>query len=204
MLVLKLCQQLCPEKIPVVTAARLGDGADGEVFDIEGQPDQVVKFGVLYQTGSSKVQDTYKYIVRVLDYLIQNPSPTYARVYSHGYMGKFSRAVTWSNKEQPYILYYYLMEKLYKITEDERKVFHSVVSHEDRGMKKNFSAQKVKEMIIGMNTGLDFDAEKVTFFCDNFKNTSVSHLDIHVRNIMKDSNGNFKLVDFDRAQIMRR
>lgn len=203
MLVLKLCQQLCPDKIPVITSTKLGDGADGEVFEIKDDPDKVIKFCVLYQTGSIKIQNTYKLTCEVLDCLIANPAPTYAHVYSHAHMGDFSRPIAWGKKTQPYILYYYTMEKLYKISEDERKVFHSIVSHEDRGIKKNFTATKIKEMISGMSASLDFDAERVTFFCENFKNTSVSHLDVHVRNIMKDSVGNFKLIDFDRAQIMR-
>lgn len=199
MLVLKLCEQLCPDKIPVKISNKLGDGADGEVFDIEGEPDKVIKFCVLYQTGPTKVEKTYKSICKTLDYIVTTPAPTYANVYSHEYMGAFTRKVTWG--EQPYIIYNYIMEKLQKITEDEKRVFHSLVSHEDRGIKKDFSAAQRKEMISGMGTCLDFDAEKVMFFCDNFRNTQISHLDIHVRNIMKDSAGNFKLIDFDRVEI---
>jgi len=203
MLVLKLCQQLCPDKIPVVPNTKLGDGADGEVFDVEGQSDMVIKFGVLYDTGDIDIDRSFKYIKRVLGYFQANPASTYARVYSFGFMGKFERDITWAKKKQPFILYYYTMEKLYKITEDEQKVFHSILSHEDRGIKKNYSPLKINEMISGMGTGLDFNSERVTFFCDNFKNTAVSHLDIHVRNIMKDSAGNFKLVDFDRSEMRR-
>lgn len=203
MLVLKLCEQLCPDKIPCVTNRKLGDGADGEVFDIINDPNKVVKFCVLYQSSAEHPLVTYKQVTQVLDYLIATPLPTYARVYSHGYMGEFNRAV-WENQQQTYLIYYYLMEKLHKISDDESKVFHSLISHEDRGIKKNFSSLKIKEMLQGMSRGLDFDVERVTFFLDNFKNSRMAHLDIHVRNIMKDSNGNFKLVDFDRAQIKRK
>lgn len=200
MLVLKLCQTLCPDKIPVVASGKLGDGADGEVFEIKDDPNKVIKFCVLYETGSIKLSNTYKYISRVLDHLINTPSPTHAHVYTYSYMGEYSRPVTWK-KEQKYILYYYIMEKLFKISEDERKVFHSIVSHEDRGIKKNFPPNKVKEMVTGLEQGLDFDAEKVIFFYNNFRKTPVAHLDIHVRNIMKDAAGNFKLIDFDRSEL---
>lgn len=200
MLVLKLCEQLCPDKIPCVANQKLGDGADGEVFDIVGDPNKVIKFCVLYQTTAVHPSVTYKKITEVLDHLIGTPLLTYARVYSHGYMGEFSRAY-WPDQTQTYLIYYYLMERLYQITDDETKVFHTLISHEDRGIKKNFSSFKIKEMLRGMGRGLDFDYERVTFFVDNFKNNQLAHLDIHVRNIMKDSNGNFKLVDFDRAQI---
>jgi thiamine kinase-like enzyme len=200
MLVLKLCQQLCPERIPCTVGAKLGDGADGEVFDIVGRSDRVIKFGVLYETGSIKLENSYKYIENVLTHLSSNSSPVFARVYTSALMGTYSRDA-WKNTKQRYVLYYYIMEKLNKITDDESKVFDSLVSHEDRGKKKNFTPDKVKEMLKGLRKGLDFDAERVTFFYDNFKKSTVAHLDIHPRNIMKDAAGNFKLIDFDRAEI---
>lgn len=201
MLVLKLCQQLCPDKIPVIVGAKLGDGADGEVFDILDDADKVIKFCVIYQTGKIPIPNAYKYVSNVLDTLISNPSPTYARVYSHAWMGKFSRDIQRSPFKQSYILYYYIMEKLYKTTEDERKVFHSIISHEDQGKRKDFPLDKIKEMLIGLAQGLDFDEEKVIFFYNNFKKSPVVHLDIHPRNIMKNAAGNFKLIDFDRAEM---
>lgn len=178
--------------------SRLGDGADGEVFDLTN--DQVIKFCVLYETGRIKLENTYKYISRVVDHLITHPSPVYARVYEHVFLGEYSR-VAWGNQKQRYYLYYYTMEKLGKISEDERKVFDTIVSHEDRNKKKNFPIAKIKEMLSGLSQGLDFDTERVIFFCDNFRNSPVTHLDIHPRNIMKDGAGNFKLIDFDRAEM---
>lgn len=201
MLVLKLCKQFCPEKIPVIPATKLGDGADGEVFEIKDQSDLVIKFCVLYETGPVRVQRSFKNVKKVLEYLQANPLPIYARVISFGMLGQFERE-TARKKPQPFILYYYIMEKLQKITEDERKVFHSIISHEDRGIIKNYPASKIQEMLEGMRTGLDFDMERVTFFCNKLRNVSVVHRDIHVRNIMKDCTGNFKLIDFDRAQLM--
>lgn len=200
MLVLSLCRQLCPDKIPVPTSNKLGDGADGEVFEVDGQPDKVIKFCVLYERGSVVPVKAYAKIAKSLDYLVHNPLHTYARVYEHAYMGEYSR-ITWGNIPQKYVLYYYTMEKLNKISEDEKKVFHSILSHEDRGKKKNFSTEKVREMLRGMKTALDFDEERVTFFCDNLRDSPLSHLDIHVRNIMKDSAGYFKLIDFDRLEF---
>lgn len=203
MLVLNLCQKFCPDKIPCITNNKLGDGADGEVFDIADDNGKVIKFCILYQNDDHYLPDVYNQVKDVLDYLINTPVHTYARVYSQKYMGEFSRTV-WGGEKQNYIMYYYIMEKLNKISEDESKVFHSLISHEDRGIKKNFSILKIKEMLQGMGKSLDFDAEKVIFFIDNLNNNQITHLDIHVRNIMKDSNGNFKLIDFDRAQIKRK
>jgi serine/threonine protein kinase len=200
MLVLKLVQQKCPELIPVTPTFKLGDGADGEVFEIEGEPNKVIKFCFVVQKDDSDLYQTYLDVSKLLTSLSTNPLPTYAHVYEHRYLGEYTRIV-WGNLSEQYLLYYYIMEKLFKLSEDEKKVFHTIACHEDQQKKKNFSLGKVKEMLRDMSAALDFDAEKVTFFCDNLRKAPVKHLDIHVRNIMKDTSGNFKLIDFDRAEM---
>ena len=202
MLVLSLCRQLCPDKIPYPTDVRLGDGADGEVFSIIGVPDKVLKLGIFYERHDKGLEKHYKQIQKVLDYLVANSLAGYARVYEHGYLGTYSRkAEHWRSGEQKVIIYYYTMEKLNKITEDEKKVFHTILSHEDRGIEKNFSSDKIREMLLGMSRGLDFDVEKVTLFCNNITAAPVSHLDIHVRNIMKNDTDDYKLIDLDRIEL---
>ena len=56
-------------------------------------------------------------------------------------------------------------------------------------------------MLDGMAQGLDFSAEKVRLFCDNIRKVPAHHLDIHVRNIMKNDLGEFKLIDLDRVVL---
>lgn len=195
----------CPDKLPYQTGERLGEGADGEVFSIPDEPKKVLKLGILYERHDRGFENHYKQIQKVLDYLIVTRPDAYAHVYEQGYLGTYSRkADHWRSGEQKFIIYYYTMEKLEKTSEDERKVFHSILSHEDRGIEKNFSPEKVREMLQGMGRGLDFDAEKVTLFCDNIRSAPISHLDIHVRNIMKDELGNFKLIDLDRIELEKR
>lgn len=202
MFVLSLCRQFCPDKVPYPVDVRLGDGADGEVFSIVGVPDKVLKLGVFYERHDKGFEKHYKQIQRALDYLIANQPDAYARVYEHGYLGSYARkAEHWRSGEQKFLIYYYTMEKLNKISEDESRIFHSILSHEDRGIEKNFSPEKIHEMLKGMGRGLDFDVEKVTLFCNNIRSASISHLDIHVRNIMKDNVGNFKLIDLDRIEL---
>jgi hypothetical protein len=202
MFVLSLCRQFCLDKIPVQPDVRLGEGADGEVFSIVGDPNRVLKLGILYERHDRGFLSYYKQIQKVLDYLIANRPDAYAHVYEQGFLGSFSRKMEhWRNGEQKFIIYYYIMEKLNKISEDESRVFHSILSHEDRGIEKNFSPEKIREMLEGMGRSLDFDAEKVILFCDNIKGASISHLDIHVRNIMKDDAGYFKLIDLDRIEL---
>ena len=202
MFVLSLCRQLCPTKLPVQPDHRLGEGADGEVLSIIGEPDKVIKLCVLYERPSRPLVKHYSQIRTVLDYMVKFPIDTYVRVYEHGCLGTYSRKSEYlSSGQQSYILYYYIMEKLEKISEDERRIFHSILSHEDRGIEKNFSSEKIREMLQGMSLGLDFDTEKIMLFYEKIKYAPVSHLDIHVRNIMKDSMNIFKLIDLDRVEL---
>jgi serine/threonine protein kinase len=198
MYVLNLCQQ---QKIIIPKVGkRLGDGADGEVFVCHNDPNKVIKFSVLYERNNINVyKHFFKKINEVLTYLTLNVSDTYAKVIEHQYLGQYDRKTDFGLQE--YVIYYYIMERLNRLSEDEYKVFHTLISHEDKNISKNFSPDKVQEMLKGLSRGLDFNAERVTFFCNNFKNTPIIHQDIHVRNILKDDYGNFKMIDFDRAQL---
>lgn len=189
-------------QIPWIPGEKLGEGADGEVFQVHGDESKVIKLGVFYEIDTAAQQHSI-HLENILTYLIQSQLDTYARVYEYKPLGFFERTVGVLGKKQPqvYFLYYYVMEKLYKLTEDEKKVFHTIVSHEDRSIKKNYAPEKLQKILAGLSRGLDFDVERVTFFHDNLRKTPVQHLDLHVRNIMKDAAGNFKLIDFERAEL---
>jgi serine/threonine protein kinase len=182
MSILKLCEQLCPGKIPVILANKLGAGVDGEVFEIDNNPFKVIKLCLSYDLETNPV----------ISYLVVYHLPTYAHVYECGHLFE----------NENFILHYYIMEKLFPITEDESKVFHTIISHEDRNIIKNYSLREIKKILNGLSRGLDFDEKRVTFLCENLKKNPVHHLDLHSRNIMKDAQGNFKLVDFDRCKLL--
>jgi hypothetical protein len=201
MLVYPLCQQLCYDKLSVIPLERIGDGADGEVLSVQGQPDRVIKLGIIYDHPSRELK-AYQQIQSVLDHVMSIQPIAYVRVYEHGYLGTYSRKIIDHYKDmQEFLMYYYIMEKLEKISEDEKKVFHSILSHEDRGISKNFSVKKIADMLHGMSRGLDFDAEKVILFCNNLRAAKINHQDLHQRNIMKNNDGDYKIVDLDRSQL---
>jgi serine/threonine protein kinase len=200
--VLSLARQLCPDKIPVPTGERLGhDGADGETFEVANDPGKAIKFSIIYDRFPQPPLDIYyRQIIPILDYVMTTRPPMCAHVYEHGYLGEYSRPMPhWRNGVQSFVIHYCIMEKLFSLTEDEKKVLHSLVSHEDRNIKKDLSSNRIKEMLGGLACGLDFDSEMVILFCNHLREASLEHLDIHVRNIMKDASGQFKLIDFDRA-----
>jgi hypothetical protein len=186
---------------------RIGDqislgGADGEIFALTDYPDRVIKLGVIYDNPFRELE-VYQQVQQVLDYVMTTQPVAFVRVYEHGYLGTYSRKmVEWRKDQQDFLLYYYIMEKLNKLTEDEKKVFHTIASHEDRGINKNYHPQKIKEMLSGMSRGLDFEMERVMLFLDLMRETPIIHEDLHSRNIMKDANANFRLVDLDRCSLM--
>ena len=200
MLVLKLCKQFCPWAIPGGITDKISDGADGEVFNLDYSQNKVIKLSVLYETNDVPLENSYYKINKVLHHIRYKSSPTYVCVHTYDYMIFSSREI-YNKSQQRFVLYYYVMDKLKKISDDERKVFDSLISHGDSGKEKNFSLPKIKEMISGLNRGLDFDPEKVYSFCEAIQNDPVKHLDLHSRNVMKNDQGYFKCVDLDRCEL---
>jgi RIO-like serine/threonine protein kinase len=92
------------------------------------------------------------------------------------------------------------MEKLEKLSDDESKVFFTLLSHEDNNKKKNYTEENAIEILNKLKIGLDFDFDKVLYFFNKIMLNEINHLDISERNIMKDSCGTFKLIDFERIK----
>lgn len=183
-----LLKKMCPAHL--TKGASLGSGVDGEVFSIIDYPNRVIKLGLIYHGE----YDNYDYnsLANVLEFIYLNKPPAYVHVYEYGRMCETDDVT----------IYYCVMEKLLEISEDEGRIFHSILSHEDFGKKKDLSPVKVQELIYGMSA-LDLDAKKVTLFCNNIRTSPVIHWDMHTRNIMKDDAGNFKLIDLDRVTLSK-
>jgi RIO-like serine/threonine protein kinase len=176
----------------------IGYGADGQVFNLLDFEDWVIKLSVLYDNRVCE-NPAYENIRDVLSFIEKGNESVCVRVHEHKYIGSGTEKTPLG--ERNYILYYYVMDRLNKISEDEKRVFHSILSHEDRNIKKYYSLASVTDMLRGMQRGLDFDYNKVFNFYRNVRVSKLNHQDLHVRNIMKDNDGNFKLIDFDRATI---
>lgn len=175
---------------------KIADGADGEVFTTIDN--RVIKFAVHYCWQSENTDSIIESRLKTYQAIKEN-SNVYATVYDYGYIGKGTRQTV--SGTQDYILFYYVTERCDKISEDESKVFHSILSHEDSNKSKTYSLAQVKEMLHGMSYGLDFSINDVVAFYVEINKCNVKHLDVHPRNIMK-VNNKFKFIDFDRCSIM--
>lgn len=185
--------------LPYQLGEEIGIGADGQVFEVLGDPTKVIKICGLFQLPNHDLEREYLQRSQVLDYLIRNPSPAHARVYEHVKLGEWERM--FDHHPQRYILHYCVMERLNELSEDEKKVFHSILSHEDRGIIKNFPLTKLQAILQGLRLGLEFSAERVMIFLEELQKSKVRHLDLHQRNVMVDGQGNYRLIDFDRCLL---
>jgi len=179
----------------------IGCGADGQLFELADFKDKVIKISVIFDLdfiGKDVLNNKYDAFSKNLSYLQQH-NTIFAKVFDFQKIGIFKRL--FNNIDQYYLLHYCVMEKCFKLTEDEKKVFHTIISHEDRGITKKFSTEKIEEILFGLSRGLDFDSKKIKLFYESVMTSPIKHLDLHPRNIMKDINGNFRLIDFDRIQL---
>lgn len=205
MLALSLCQEACPELIPDNIGVPLGEGSDGQAFELTNDPDKVIKLSALFCYLDENLASKFEDVRITLNYLQSNHIDAYAKVYEFQNLGIYDNSQSknrWSlGEHQEYYLYYYVVEKCFKLSDDESKVFHTIISHEDLGIQKNYTPDELNKILAGLSVGLDFDAEKVTLFYNNLKCSPLKHLDLHPRNVMKDKLGNFKLVDFDHSRL---
>lgn len=176
-------------EFPIIPGKEIGIGADGQVFELPNN--LAIKYSILFDYDNN-LQNNFNSRSNILNSI--NSSP-FVKIYEFKKVLESSRI--FDNKQQSYIVYYYIMDKLNKISEDESKVFHTLLSHEDSNKIKSYSIKEIKNICIDLSKYLDFNYTKVLEFITNYQNSEFIHLDIHPRNIMK-SNEDFKLIDLDR------
>lgn len=170
---------------------KLGSGVTGSVFEFENK---AIRLCINYELPNQSI----------IDFLIENKDLNFVKVFSHKLYGPYKDYEFDKDHGFEFILSVMVMEKLLKISDDEEKVFHSILSHEDSNKKKNFSNSELKKILKALGSGLDFDEAKVIFFYEGLRNSEIYHPDIHQRNIMKDHLNNFKMVDCEFVKLKKR
>jgi hypothetical protein len=179
----------CPEfnKHPVGTF--IAEGADGEAFLSE---DKVIKFTII-RDGKDNANNVWFKNKTILEAIFDTNPRHFCKVFDFGVVKVIN---------DPYsIIYFSLLEKLNQMSSDESKAIDSLISHRDYNKYPdiNKSIGKVSEL----HQYLDFDKNKMIKFLECIKSSKIKHLDMHPRNVMKDSFGNFKLIDFDRMEKIK-
>ena len=185
-----LVESILGDKAPPV-GKLLGEGFHGQVFEVPGDEDKVIKYSRMLETMSvPPLKEFYNNLTAVLAEQKKNAYPCYVNIldFHFLYEGKHPR-----HTYQNYILYSVLMEKLIPISFDEKRVFDTIVKGKGT----------VEELVAGQKDWLIFEPKKVLAFMSQVNSTPIFHNDFNSRNIMKDSEGNFKLIDLDYAEIKR-
>jgi hypothetical protein len=196
--VLELAQGLNPELFNFKLGQCLGKGADGEVYDLGSK---VIKFSIMYDHYyDNSIFDQASKQIEYLNFIISSSPKHIVNVYSAELLGSSKRQTT--QGFQGYVITFHTMEKLEAISEDEKKVFHTILSHEDNNVIKDYRGNKLSDVLKNLEKGLDFSKDKVIELCEDIQDSPIRHNDIHVRNIMKNKLGNFKLIDLDRLEIL--
>jgi hypothetical protein len=173
-------------KLPFVITSLVDAGRCGNIYAIKNDLNRVVKITKIHN-------NNFENFTSILNFLTKNKSGLYAKIFEHGLLEVVDN----------YVLYYYIMEKYNYISDDEYKVFDSILSHRDFNVKKKFSMQELDEVLLGLSKGLDFDLKKVKCFYNLIELHPILHKDLHSRNIMKD-NEDFVLIDLDFLQFKRK
>lgn len=184
------------KQLPFELGDELGYGADGQVFSLKTDISRVIKLSIIYQDDKSLIQE-FDEVKEKFNYLINRNIKHLAKVFEFKFLLAGARKTI--NGDQNYILYYTVLEKLNKISEDESKVLKTLCDSYNKKFEINKS---VIQIINELQNWLSFDKEKVLEFYWFLTNCPVKHNDVHRRNIMKDDYGNFKLIDFDRMTMV--
>jgi len=179
--IIKLAQEYFPNEFNALAIGnKIGEGTSGVVHEYNSH---VIKISII----SDKV--TFNSLSDKFNYLIDEKSITpFAKLINYKLFGRIPN----SNLE----MYYYVMEKLEPLSEDEVKVFHTILSHEFFNKTKQYTPAQLNDVLNNLSRGLDFDKDEVTFFYNQVKNHPIQHMDVHCTNIMKKQQ-QFKLIDFD-------
>jgi hypothetical protein len=173
----------------------LGSGSNGEAYLLEDG--SVLKVSALIDWAHKEldIREEYAQIWWILRQIKQEQPIHLVKLHDLGVI-----ACGRLPEKQNYTIYYYRMERLFPLTEDETKVFQTVISHEDRHLIKHFKPKELDSVLKGLDKGLEFSAERVRTFYQQIQASKFRHLDLHQRNIMKTAEGEYRLIDLDRMK----
>ena len=182
-------------ELPFHLGLEIGSGIDGQVFESQDNSNRVIKIS---SANSSSIASGYPQIAKILRSVQIGKIHHFVKIYSFGPL--FTYPIPDLSRDTATI-FFVEMEKLFPISEDEQKIFHTLVSHEDANKKKKFPTKQIISILEDLSRWLSFDKEKAKNFCIAATSGPIYHKDLHIRNVMKNARGDYKLVDLDRLEI---
>lgn len=189
-------QDDCLTYLPFRVGQRLGGGIHGTVFDLPDEHNTVVKIANIYSDVYDDYSAKFQRISKTYQFIIDNTNDALVKVFDFGQLYEGLIKSSYSTKTG--IIYYAKMEKLLPILEIEQKVFKTICDVYNGLISIN---RPIKDLIYELKEWFSLDEVKIFEFYDNLHSLQIEHRDVEVRNIMKNSVGQYKLVDFDLAII---
>lgn len=186
---------ICKEKFPFSIGDEIGYGAQGQVFNIEGT-NKVIKFS--YSFFYQDIDHDYVDANEVINFIIRERPSYCVGIFETGKLRSGVRVV--QNGTQNYTIYYTIQEKLVNLSDDEKKVFKTICQllNDELELKRD-----IGDVLTELSAWFSFDKEKVLNFYNDIVKMPIHHNDLHRRNFMKDALGNYKLIDFDLARLVK-
>ena len=185
-----------PKEMFPTGLTKIGDGADGTVYETISK--EIVKVSVFLNWDNQDIYQVQKNILGSLKYIEKSEPQHLVKISEIGsiiYITKF-RSI---HGDLDAFIYSYKMERLNHLSDDEKRVFESI-SHRDSGNHPEIN-KKTFEMTERLCDFYELDFKKTSLFLKSIATSHIIHLDIHPRNIMKDNDNNYKLIDLDRITI---
>jgi serine/threonine protein kinase len=191
-----LLQVYRKDPLPFTIDKCIGSGNQGQVYSLKDNPDQVVKLSMLYDdfTGLS-LEEEFDKLQKIYQHIIDNPHKSLVKVYSFGelYRGKME-IFEW---EHNYVIYNAIMQKLNTLSENEQKVFKTVCDIYNKALE----ARPIATILDELEEWFDVDKGRVLTFYNSLSSLDIDNKDVKPQNIMKDNEGQYKLIDYDLAII---
>jgi thiamine kinase-like enzyme len=191
----------------------IDDGAQGKVYNIKEHRNKIVKISMLYDRDVSPIEEIFSNIQNIYFWIKDNPQDVLVKIFEFGKLTEGERPFYPFIKDQKYISYFSIQEKLIKLSVVEEKVFRNLAYnmtqyyHTDEPFFTQNLAddplfyKNLPDFLKSLKEKFDFDQNKILNFYSNLEKLQIYHNDFRPENIMKDKKGNFKLIDFDLSEF---
>lgn len=162
----------------------LAEGDDGKAYENWDDENKVVKVGFLDR---SKSGTSLSNLENNFDYVLNNKPEAYVEVYDYGCVD--CRACN--------ISYFVLMKKLYPLSNNEANTIPALAIKAQKFSGKNTGTLEQNDFLKSLSD------KKQKTFVKNIWDSGIVHNDIFCGNLMKDENGDYKLIDLDRLTLLK-
>jgi hypothetical protein len=175
---------------------KIGSGTQGSVFLLRQEPQRVFKMSYLRPLNTYKIKENISermvHYSLVMDSLSKNNSSCFPKIYKFGINkinGPESAVVGWSSQE-----------KLRPLDKKECIIFDYLSYFFQNATDINLFESNLKDKFLNVHLP-DGMIGRIMECYESYLDSPIEHNDLHYLNFMKDSSGNYKIIDFDYSRF---